>query len=236
MTTLPVRDALPRYLAPLPAWLEDLSLRFAWPIVIVNLLGTLFGLWFYGIRPFSSPIVQGQLATEPLVLWPLIPQSPTATLFIAVSLGLWKLGRSREWINALAFFGCIKLGLWTPFVLLVFREEFAYVHPAMYQFLLWSHLAMVAEAFLIHRFSDFPPRAIVIAVVWYAVSDLVSYFVPIIGDPHHPALPIARDALVWGGATALQLAAAAAVLLTLLATILAFLTYIEKHNRRARHG
>lgn len=218
----------PRYLAPLPRWIEEFALRYAWGIVGINLLGTLFGLWFYGVRPFSNPVIQAQLAAEPLVLWPFVPQSPTATFFMAMSLGLWKLNRNTEWVNALAFFGCIKLGLWTPFVLVVFRSGFGYLHPAMYQFLIWSHVAMAAQAFLIYRYSAFPTRAIFVAVLWYAVSDVLGYFVPIIGDPHHPSLPVARDTIVWGGASVLQLSAAAAVVLTLTAAVLAFSIRVEK--------
>ena len=219
---------VPRYLAPIPRVVEEFALRYAWGIVAINLLGTLFGLWFYGVRPFSTPVVQAQLATEPLVVWPFVPQSPTATFFMALSLGLWKLNRNTEWVNALAFFGCIKLGLWTPFVLVVFRSGFGYLHPVMYHFLVWSHVAMAIQAFLIYRYSDFKVSAILVAVVWYGLSDVLGYFIPVVGNPHHPSLPVARDVVMWGGATVLQLSAAAAVLLTLGATVLAFLTRIHK--------
>ena len=40
--SLPEPEGLPRYVAPLPEWLEDVGLRLAWPIAIVNLLGTAF--------------------------------------------------------------------------------------------------------------------------------------------------------------------------------------------------
>lgn len=220
--------AIPRYLAPIPRIVEEVALRYAWGIVAINLLGTLFGLWFYGVRPFSTPIIQAQLATEPLVMWPFVPQSPTATFFMALSLGLWKLNRNTEWVNALAFFGCIKLGLWTPFVLVVFRSGFGYLHPAMYQFLVWSHVAMAIQAFLIYRYSEFEVRAILVAVVWYGVSDVLGYFIPVVGDPHHPSLPVARDVVVWGGATVMQLSAVVAVLLTLGATVLAFMLRVHK--------
>ena len=40
---LPERESMPWYVAPLPGWLEDVALRLAWPIALVNLVGTLFG-------------------------------------------------------------------------------------------------------------------------------------------------------------------------------------------------
>lgn len=106
-TTPPVR--LPSYLAPLPQRGEDLALQYAWIIVATNLAGTAFGFWYY----------QFQFAQTPLVMWPVVPDSPAATLFMALSLAAWKLDYSQEWLNMLAFYGNIKLGLWTPYVQLV---------------------------------------------------------------------------------------------------------------------
>ena len=225
--SLPDREDLPRYVAPLPEWLADLGLRHAWAIVGINLLGTAFGFYYY----------LPQFGFEPVVMWPFVPDSPVATLFIAASLALWKLGRGREWLNALAFFGCLKLGLWTPYVLLAFEADFGSLHWAMYNFLFWSHLGMVLEAFLIYRYSDFPVRAVAVAVAWYGVNDLVDYFVPIVGDPHHTAIPAE-----WAGRAydhtlpAHDVAAAGAVAITLLATFLALATRVKKLETRGGRG
>jgi len=219
MAELPDRDPLPRYVAPLPRWLEDLGLRLAWPIVAVNLVGTAFGFWYYRF----------QFAYEPLVAWPVVPDSPMATLFIALSLGAWKLGQSREWLNALAFYGCIKLGLWTPFVLLVFKSGFSDLHPAMYNFLFWSHLAMVVEAFIIHRYAGFTVSGVAVAVIWFGFNDLVDYFVPLGGNLHHTWVPPQFvGAGVGHPSPAHEYAAAAAVVLTLAATFLALATRVKK--------
>ena len=164
-------ESLPRYLAPLPRKIETVALRYAWMTVAINLAGTAFDFWYY--------IPQFRL--EPVVAWPVVPDSPTATLSIACSLALHKPGRSNECLNMLAFFGCIKLGLWTPYVLTVFADAFlATVAPppqvvplpgqalasnAMYAFLFVSHLGMVIQAFLIYRYSDFPGRAILVALI-----------------------------------------------------------------------
>jgi uncharacterized membrane protein YpjA len=235
--SLPPREKLPWYVAPLPGWLEDLGLRFAWVIVAVNLLGTAFGFWYYGFHPvpLSDPLITWQLAGEPPVMWPFVPDSPVATLFIALSLGLWKLGKSTEWVNALAFFGCIKLGAWTPFVLLAFMEGFSYNSVLMYNFLFWSHLAMVAQAFLIHRYSDFPVWAIAVAIAWYGFNDLVDYFVPIVGTPHHTLLPPQELLSTYFNhpSPAHEIAAAGAVALTVIATVLALLTHQAKVERRS---
>ncbi|MDZ7701257.1 MAG: DUF1405 domain-containing protein [Halobacteriales archaeon] len=229
MAALPARVPLPRYLAPLPARLEDLGLRLALPIALVNLVGTAFGFWYYGIHPFEDPIVTGQFAFEPVAMWALVPDSPVATLFIGLSLLLWWLGRPNEYVNVLAFFGCIKLGAWTPFVLLAFADGFSYLHVAMFNFLFWSHLAMVLEAFVLHRYSDFPVAAIAVAVGWYGLNDLVDYFVPVIGGPHHTWIPPQFvDGAVTHPAGPHALAAAAAVALTVFATAAALATRARK--------
>ncbi|RDI72357.1 DUF1405 domain-containing protein [Halopelagius longus] len=227
---LPEPDGLPRWLAPLPRWLENVGLRFAWVVVAVNLVGTAFGFWYYGFHPypFSDSLITWQFAAEPVVMWPFVPDSPVATLFIAGAFAAWKLDRPNEYLNALAFFGCWKLGLWTPFVLAAFDAAFLQTTTLpMYVFLFVSHLAMVVEAFVLHRVSDFPVRAVAVAVVWYGFNDVVDYFVPVVGDPHHTSLPL-PDATPVGETTVLQIAAVAAVTLTVAATFFALSTRVKK--------
>jgi len=215
---LPARESLPRYVAPLPERLEDLGLRLAWLIVLVNLVGTAFGFWYYRFQ-FQ--------ATEVLA-WPFVPDSPVATLFIALSLAAWKLDVDVPWLHALAFFGCIKLGAWTPYVQLALNGQGA-TPLWLYQFLIWSHAAMVLQAFLIHRYADFPVWAVAVAAGWYALNDVVDYFVPLFGEYLHTYL---RAEQVVGGydhaLAAHEYAAAAAVLLTLAATFLALATRVKK--------
>jgi uncharacterized membrane protein YpjA len=209
---------LPAYLAPLPQRIEDIALRYAWVIVAINLAGTAFGFWYYRF----------QLAQTPLVMWPFVPDSPAATLFIALSLAAWKLDFDIEWLHMLAFFGNIKLGLWTPFVQL-FLNGAGGIEPWLYWFLIVSHLAMSLQSFLIYRYAEFSIGAVAVATVWYGFNDLVDYFVPLVGDYHHTFL---RAELVGAALDhslrAHDLAAAAAVTLTLAATFLALATRVKK--------
>lgn len=222
---LPAPDPLPRWLAPLPRWLENVGLNLAPLVVVVNLVGTAFGFWYYRF----------QFSAEPVAMWPFVPDSPVATLFIALSLGLWSLGRPNEYLNALAFFGCWKLGLWTPYVLVVFADGFLASTPIpLYAFLLSSHLAMVVEGFLIHRYGTFPVRAVAVAVLWYGLNDVVDYFVPVLGTPHHTLLPgqTVADGVVRHVSPTHEFAAAGAVVLTLTATFLTLSTRVKKLELR----
>ena len=220
---LPERESLPRFLTPIPRPVENVGLRLGWLVVAINLVGTAFGFYYYA----------DQLRATAWQLWPLVPDSPVATLLFALALGSWLLGEPREWLCALAFVGNVVFGLWTPFVLVVFHGEYG-VHPAMWQFLFWSHLAMVVQAFVLHRIADFPPRAVGVAVGWYGLNLVVDYFVPVLGDrPHHTALPVAPDQPVALGAGARDVAGASAVVAVLLAVYLALTIGVAK--RRARH-
>jgi uncharacterized membrane protein YpjA len=235
---LPEATPLPAWLAPLPRPVENLGLNLVPLVVALNLGGTAFGFWYYRF----------QFAVEPVVAWPVVPDSPVATLFVALAFGAWYLDRQSDYLTALAFFGCLKLGAWTPFVLALYAEDFlATVTPppqvipllgldlavyAMYGFLFVSHLAMVAEAFVLHRLSDFPIRAVALALVWYGLNDLVDYFVPVVGGPHHTLLPAqefdAATGLMTHPSPVHEYAAAGAVVLTLAATFLALATRVKK--------
>ena len=219
------RTQLPWYLRLIPAQLERWASDHLGWIILVNLLGTAFGFWYYGVRVWP-PGVTWQLAREPIVMWPFVPDSPLATLLFALALFGILRGRARPTLVALGFIGSLKLGLWTPFVLLVFSEAFlATTAPAMYLFLLVSHLGMALQALLLVRLAPFGVRAVSLAVGWYLLNDVVDYFLPIVGRPHHTALPLADGTPIYG-ATVLQVAAAGAVSITVLATVLAFITIL----------
>ncbi|WP_436929190.1 DUF1405 domain-containing protein [Halosimplex halobium] len=233
--SLPESEGLPVYVAPLPDWLEDLGLRLAWPIALVNLVGTLFGFWYYAGRPleFAPPLVEGQLGAAPLLAYPLVPDSPVATMFIGLSLAAWKLDVDAGPLHALAFFGCIKLGLWTPFVQLVLNGPGG-IAAWLYWFLVLSHLAMAVEAFLIHRYARFTVGSVAVALAWYGFNDVVDYFWPVLEGPHHTWLraePFVAPGVPDHAVLAHDLAAAWAVVLTLVATFLALATRVEKVKR-----
>lgn len=178
----------------------------------------------------------------------MVPDSPPATSLIACSLALYRLARPNDHPNVLALFGCIKPGPWTPCVLIVFADAIlATVTPppqvvpllgralasnAMYAFLFVSHLGMVLQAFLIHRCSDFPGRAIPVAVIRCGFNDLVDYFVPIVRTPHHTLLPVEPvvNGTVQHVSPAHEIAARGAVATTIFATVVAM--RIRRSNAR----
>jgi uncharacterized membrane protein YpjA len=220
--SVPDREALPGWVAPIPEPIESLGLRLVWGVVATNLAGTAFGFWFY----------RHQFGETPLAMFPFVPDSPVATLLIATAFALWAIGRPNEYVTALAFFGNLIFGLWTPWVLLLFTDaSIAQSGVLMHTFLVVSHLGMALQALVLHRIAAFRLRAVAVAAAWYTTNLTVDFFLPIVGTeppsdflpvrPHHTWIPVARDHVVAGVTTAFQLAALGAVLATVLAVFLA---------------
>jgi uncharacterized membrane protein YpjA len=87
---------------------------------------------------------------------------------------------------------------------------------------------MVVQAFVLHRITDFPVAAVGLALAWYTVDLTVDYFIPIVGDPHHTAIPVPYETQIAAGATAFQLAAWGAVVLTIVPLFWALATRIKQ--------
>ncbi|WP_414837385.1 DUF1405 domain-containing protein [Candidatus Nanosalina sp. VS9-1] len=154
-------------------------------LIAVNLAGTLFGVYYY------IP----QLSATEFYLWPLIADSPIATLLLSASLyillsgGLERLSEDAEnLIHALAFIGNIKYGLWTVFVLLQFRTEFMAINTLpMYIFLILSHLGMFLQAFLVLDYIDVEKKVLGLAAGFFLLNDMVDYSLGV-----HTSLPEAQ--------------------------------------------
>ncbi|RYJ13622.1 DUF1405 domain-containing protein [Halogeometricum borinquense] len=221
MASSPSTDDLPVYLAPLPNWVESMTLRLTWVVVAVNLVGTVFGFWYYRF----------QLLNSHLVIWPAVPDSPLATLLMAVSLVSWKLGQDRNWIHALAFVGNLKYGFWVVIVQIVINDVLVSGDP-YHWFLLVSHFGMGLQALVIYRYAEFTVPSVAVATLWFSFNDMVDYFLPLVGDYHHtyfgPRLVSAGD----HGTRAHDVAAASAVGLTILAAFLALAIRVRRLENR----
>jgi len=208
----PERDR-PLALSLIPSWLENIAFHLVWVLVAVNLAGTAFGFYYY------IP----QLEETPVLMWPIVPVSPLATMYIGLSLAAWRLGykgRLAQVLHVLAFIGCLKYGLWT-FVVQSFIEESATIELWLWQFLIWSHLGMAIEAFLVTRYATFSLSAVSVGIGWYVFNDLLDYFVPILDGPHHTWLNVLLvDGEQATPSPAFELVAGCAVGLTVLAAVL----------------
>lgn len=135
-------------------------------LAAINVLGTLFGFYYYA----------DQLSANPVHLWPFIPDSPLATLFIALSFTLAAYKKESGLIDALAFIGNLKYGLWTVFTLLYYYEIFYTGNPLpMYLFMLFSHVAMAVQAFLVLEYSEISLKQFTVGSSWFVLNDVLDY-------------------------------------------------------------
>jgi uncharacterized membrane protein YpjA len=210
--TVPAERELPALLSPIPTWLENVAFRLVWLLVAVNLAGTAFGFYYY------SP----QLIETPLVMWPIVPVSPLATMYLGLSLACWRLGydgRVAQVVHVLAFIGCLKYGLWAALAQL-FVEDPTAIEAWLRQFLIWSHFGMALEAFLVPRYARFSLPAVSAGIGWYVLNDTLDYFVDIFGGPHHTWLTVVPTDRMVRPSPEFEMIAGFAVGLTVLSTIL----------------
>lgn len=184
--------------------------RHWWLILLwVNLLGSLYGFWWY----------QEQLLATPLRYWLVVPDSPGSTLLFSMFLALLLTGRvwggagePRVWLTgwvsllaAVAFTSNMKYGLWTATVLPEYARRSGDLTPDII-YLSLSHLGMWFQALLFSWRYRVARSASLAALAWLLFQDYVDYWLL----NTHPALPaawmqpFARDtaivlSLVWGG-------------------------------------
>lgn len=135
-------------------------------IVLVNLLGTVFGFYYYSEQLIS---------TDPL-LWIFVPASPIATLLFAASIYLNADDRGLPILDALAFISNLKYGLWTVFVLSYYSEIFFSADSiGLYVFMLVSHFGMALQAFMVFEWRNIGLKALSGAFLWYLFNDFIDY-------------------------------------------------------------
>lgn len=201
------------------------SRTWALVIALVNLLGIVYGFYYY----------RSQFAATPVWLWLFVPDSPLAVLWAELALVAFWLRRPQPWLDALAFVGNVQVGLWTVYVLLAFASDFgtlAFLDGGAIDLntvLLVGHGGMAALALIfVQGLRDAPRRArgaaIAIALGYYLVNDILDYFGNAWGldfmrngcgmrpytipcrDATEPLLTVVTFALTLGAAGALWLA------------------------------
>jgi uncharacterized membrane protein YpjA len=146
----------------LSAWL--MFKPFLMLLFFVNLGGTIYGYIWYG----------WQLAiTEPKYLL-FVPDSPTASLFFTVVLGLWLIGKQNGLLEALAFITLIKYGLWAVVMNLLTLWQTGDIGFIGWM-LVGSHFAMALQAILYIEHYRFGWVAVALTAIWTLHNDVIDY-------------------------------------------------------------
>ncbi len=111
--------------------------KFLLILFIVNLLGSIYGFYWYN----------DQLAESPAILWAFIPDSPTATALFTIALYLYLVKTPNTLLTLIACGWLVKYGIWaaiinTHFLLIGGGYTFTNFHLTV------SHLGMAAEGIL----------------------------------------------------------------------------------------
>lgn len=146
-------------------------------LVFANAVAILVGLRFY--------VDVGKFAAVETFLWPVYADSPTAVFLATLSLTtlLANLGRPLSampvnrplaYLHTLAFAWLVKYGLWTAFALnLGFSAYFP--EPWAYFGIVLTHLAFVAEAYLLPHYGATSRGALGFALLALLVNDALDY-------------------------------------------------------------
>ncbi|MGB6409110.1 MAG: DUF1405 domain-containing protein [Planococcus donghaensis] len=133
-------------------------------LFVVNLAGSIYGYIWYGWQ---------LKITDPIFLV-FVPDSPTASLFFTIVLGLWIFGKRNRLIEALAFVTLIKYGLWAVVMNLLTLWEVGSIGWIGWM-LIGSHFAMALQAVLYIEHYRFGWLSVALTAIWTLHNDVIDY-------------------------------------------------------------
>ncbi|HDC5729535.1 TPA: DUF1405 domain-containing protein [Staphylococcus aureus] len=134
-------------------------------LFICNILGMIYGYIWYG----------EQLSHTPWQFKIFVPDSPTAILFLVISISLILIRKQNSIIDALAFVTLFKYGIWAVImnILFIIEQGDITVNGLV---LMFSHSIMAVQAIYFYpRFKRFM-IGISVAMTWVFLNDYIDYF------------------------------------------------------------
>jgi uncharacterized membrane protein YpjA len=138
-------------------------------IIIINIIGSAFGLYYYW----------DQLMMTPWYYWLFVPDCPLYTFLLVFALLFIAMGRRYDTFNTITAVGLALYGTWTMTILPYFSEVFFSPVNATMSCALWiSHCGMALESVLLLPYikkAGFVSW--ITAGVWFFVLAFFNYFV-----------------------------------------------------------
>lgn len=134
-------------------------------LLICNILGMIYGYIWYG----------EQLSHTPWQFKIFVPDSPTAILFLVISISLILIRKQNSIIDALVFVTLFKYGIWAVImnILFIIEQGDITVNGLV---LMFSHSIMAVQAIYFYpRFKRFM-IGISVAMTWVFLNDYIDYF------------------------------------------------------------
>lgn len=137
---------------------------FLLALFIINVIGTLYGYWWY----------QVQLVDTPIHFLLFVPDSPTASLFFCIFLFFFMQGKNVPYIEALGLVTLFKYGIWAVAMnILTLIVEGDLVWQGY--MLIASHGAMALQGLLYAPYYKIKLRHLLVAAVWTVHNDIIDY-------------------------------------------------------------
>lgn len=138
--------------------------NFLWILLIVNILGTIYGYYWYGY----------QLVETPAIFLPFVPDSPTASFFFVFVLIAFLRGKNWPFFEALALMTLFKYGIWAV-VMNILTLIVSGSLPWQGYMLIASHLAMAIQGILYAPFFRIKLKHLSVAAIWTLHNEIIDY-------------------------------------------------------------
>ncbi|HCW3602472.1 TPA: DUF1405 domain-containing protein [Staphylococcus aureus] len=134
-------------------------------LLICNILGMIYGYIWYG----------KQLSHTPWQFKIFVPDSPTAILFLVISISLILIRKQNSIIDALAFVTLFKYGIWAVImnILFIIEQGDITVNGLV---LMFSHSIMAVQAIYFYPRFKRSMIGISVAMTWVFLNDYIDYF------------------------------------------------------------
>ncbi|MCA0985764.1 DUF1405 domain-containing protein [Guptibacillus algicola] len=135
-----------------------------WSMLIINVLGTAYGYYWYG----------WQLEDTAPVFLLFVPDSPTASLFFCFVLIAFLLGKNWPLLEALAAVTLFKYGIWAVVMNIMVMQVTGVLSPIALMLIL-SHFGMAIEGLLYSPFYRIKSWHLILVAVWTLHNDVIDY-------------------------------------------------------------
>ncbi|HCV2477265.1 TPA: DUF1405 domain-containing protein [Staphylococcus aureus] len=134
-------------------------------LLICNILGMIYGYIWYG----------EQLSHTPWQFKIFVPDSPTAILFLVISISLILIQKQNSIIDALVFVTLFKYGIWAVImnILFIIEQGDITVNGLV---LMFSHSIMAVQAIYFYPRFKRSMIGISVAMTWVFLNDYIDYF------------------------------------------------------------
>ncbi|HCT9427911.1 TPA: DUF1405 domain-containing protein [Staphylococcus aureus] len=134
-------------------------------LLICNILGMIYGYIWYG----------EQLSHTSWHFKIFVPDSPTAILYLVISISLILIQKQNSIIDALAFVTLFKYGIWAVImnILFIIEQGDITVNGLV---LMFSHSIMAVQAIYFYPRFKRSMIGISVAMIWVFLNDYIDYF------------------------------------------------------------